>query len=65
MDAILISLIPLFYFLPSLLDSMINRNVYGYICLVNLILGWTVFCWLVCFYWVGREFKTNRGKVLG
>ncbi len=65
MDAILISLIPLFYFLPSLLDSMINRGVHGYIFLVNLILGWTIFYWLVCFYWMGREFMRNRRKALG
>ena len=62
MDAILIALIPLFYFLSSLLDSMVNRNVHGYIFLVNLVLGWTVLYWLVCFYWVFRDFIRRRGR---
>ena len=60
MDPILLSLIPLFYFLPSLVDSIINREVHGYIFLVNVVLGWTIFYWAVCFYWVFRDFGRRK-----
>ncbi len=62
MDPILIALIPLFYFLPSLVDSIINHEIHGYISLVNLMLGWTLFYWLVCFYWVFRDFFQRKEK---
>ncbi len=63
MDPILIALIPLFYFLPSLVDSIINREIRGHIFFVNLVFGWTVFYWVVCFYWVFRDFKRRERHI--
>ncbi|MBC8391604.1 MAG: superinfection immunity protein [Deltaproteobacteria bacterium] len=64
MDPVLISFLPFLYFFPSLLDSIVNGQVRGYIFIVNLFFGWTIFYWAVCIYWVFRDFFVPKGDRL-
>lgn len=42
------------YFLPSIVSARRGHRDHGLIVLVNLALGWTIVCWVVCLIWATR-----------
>ena len=60
MNVVSVTLLVLVYFLPSLADGILNKNVRSHVFLVNVLLGWTVIGWVYAFIWVYRENKRKR-----
>jgi hypothetical protein len=51
LNLILFAIALLIYFLPSLFALYRNCHATGWITLVNLLLGWTIFGWFVAMGW--------------